>query len=276
MTAERSEPSSDQVAIQDRTFRRGAILGIGVVLLIGILLGFLVLPVVQGTSVGVGAWTAICRAVGVQPGTPVIQQPAVTAVPHPVSQVSWGTDILAMLRNANVRNGEQVAARCAACHGNEGLAPSKLFPNLAGQTDFAIYKQLQDYRSGARPNDGMQAVVRYLDNQAMADVAAYYASHAASRSTPTGNEAITNLAVRGDPSRSIAACDECHVNRPEAPIEAPYLMGQHDQYLVGQLQAFAHQNRTNDVYARMRAIAASLTADEIAGLAAYYGVTKSR
>jgi cytochrome c553 len=212
----------------------------------------------------------------VQSGAPLVQQASVTAGPHPVSQVSWETAVLAMLRNANAGHGEQIAARCAACHGTHGLAPNVLFPNLAGQTVFAIYKQLQDYRSGARLNDGMQAVVRYLDDQTMADVAAYYASHAASQPRPAGNDAITNLAVRGDPSRSIAACDECHVNRPEAPMEAPYLIGQHDQYLASQLQAFARQSRNNDVYARMRAIAASLTGDEIAGLAAYYSVTKSQ
>jgi cytochrome c553 len=271
MAVELPDVTPEHAASEDRAFRRGVTLAVGAVLLVGIVLGFVVLPIVQGSSVGLGAWAAICRAVGVQPGTPIAQQPISTAVAHPVSQVSWGPATLGALRNANAAHGAEISRTCSACHGTRGVAPSALFPNLAGQSAFAIYKQLHDYRTGARLNDAMAAVVRYLDDQSVADVSVYYASREAPQSAPPSDDAITNLAMRGDPSRSIAACNDCHVSRPEAPVASPNLVGQHRQYLANQLQAFAHDKRTNDVYARMRTIAGSLTDDEMARLAAYYG-----
>jgi cytochrome c553 len=48
------------------------------------------------------------------------------------------------------------------------------------------------------------------------------------------------------------------------------LAEQRDEYIVQQLQRYASGERRNDVYARMRTIAAQLTDSEIKGLAAYY------
>jgi len=48
------------------------------------------------------------------------------------------------------------------------------------------------------------------------------------------------------------------------------LAEQQSEYLVQQMQMYASGQRRNDVYARMRTIAAKLTPAEIAGLAAYY------
>jgi hypothetical protein len=58
--------------------------------------------------------------------------------------------------------------------------------------------------------------------------------------------------------RPILPRTACH----GGPIEAPVLSEQRPMFASGQ--------RRNDVYGRMRAIAAGLTDDEISGLAAYY------
>ena len=48
------------------------------------------------------------------------------------------------------------------------------------------------------------------------------------------------------------------------------LAEQRAEYIVQQLKLYASGERRNDVYARMRTIAARLTDGEIEGLAAYY------
>jgi cytochrome c553 len=74
----------------------------------------------------------------------------------------------------------------------------------------------------------------------------------------------------GDPRRNIPPCASCHRPGSGGPIETPILAEQEREYMVLQLQMYASGERRNDVYARMRTIAAQLTPREIEGLAAYY------
>ena len=81
---------------------------------------------------------------------------------------------------------------------------------------------------------------------------------------------IVQLVELGDPRRDIPPCASCHRAGSGGPIEAPILAEQGHEYLVKQLQLYASGERHNDVYARMRTIAARLTPAEIEGLSAYY------
>lgn len=63
---------------------------------------------------------------------------------------------------------------CQACHGLNGLAKMPEMPNIAGDDPAYIVRQLQAYKSGDRQNELMSAVAPMLDDQKMADVAAYY------------------------------------------------------------------------------------------------------
>jgi cytochrome c553 len=57
---------------------------------------------------------------------------------------------------------------------------------------------------------------------------------------------------------------------PEWAPGAPDLRGQQRAYLEQELQAFATDNRRNDIREQMRTIARKLTSAEIALIAAYY------
>ncbi len=81
---------------------------------------------------------------------------------------------------------------------------------------------------------------------------------------------IVQLVELGDPKRGLPPCASCHRPGLGGPIETPILSEQNRDYLVQQLQVFANGQRRNDVYSRMRTIAAKLTPQEINGLAAYY------
>src|SRR5450432_769998 len=123
------------------------------VLLVGGLLGFVVLPVVQARGLGIDPWTAICRAAGLRPAAAAYAGAVNSPGLAPVSAVTWDPAILRRLAHADRRDGAQVAAgTCSACHGEAGVSENPQFPFLADQSAAASYKQLHDSRGGARDN----------------------------------------------------------------------------------------------------------------------------
>lgn len=242
---------------------------------LGAVLGFLLIPLVQGGSVGLDPFTAICRALGILPGTPARLTPVSTAAPQPVTQVAWTAATLAEIDRGDWARGAQVAEqRCVACHAPDGSSAAPNIPRMAGQSVFAIYKQLHDFRSGARVNETMSAMVQGLDDQAIADVAAYY-SHLQRGASDLQNPPFVGLeveilVVNGDVARGLPPCVACHGARAGGPVEVPALTSQHADYIEAQLQAFAKADRHNDIYHRMRSVASRLTPAEMHLLAIYY------
>jgi cytochrome c553 len=162
---------------------------------------------------------------------------------------------------------------CIACHGEQGVSVSPDYPNLAGQSGTAIYKQLHDYRTGSRSNQFMTDIAKALDQGVIADVAAYYAGQPMRNPNPATLGApaeFVHLIELGDPARNVPPCSACHRQGSGGPIETPILSEQNEDYLASQLHMFASGQRRNDVYGRMRTISAKLTDAEVTGLAAYY------
>ena len=259
----------------DQPWRIWASVAIFGIVLSGVVLGVVIIPVVQGRSDGIDAFTAICRALGILPGSPARQQVTDRMPPTPVSQVVWTSDLLQILADAKPERGRAKAQEvCVACHGEQGVSPAPENPHLAGQSGAAIYKQLNDYRTGSRAHQLMTDIAKALDEPTLADVAAYYAAQPKRNPNPTTlaelSPAIVHLVELGDPSRNIPPCAACHRPGSGGPIETPILAEQGQEYIVRQLKLYASGERRNDVYGRMRIIAAKLTPGEIDGLAAYY------
>jgi cytochrome c553 len=274
MTMARDRAPSDPHVL-DQPWRIWSTVAVMSIVLVGILLGVVVIPVVQGRGAGLDAFTAICRALGLLPGSPAQPQPSDRTPPTPVSQVIWTPTVLQTLARADVAKGRaKVQEVCVSCHGTEGLSPSADFPHLAGQSGAAIYKQLYDYRTGSRVHPLMTDVAKALDEGIIADVAAYYAGQPQRNPNPTTlaefPPAIIQLVELGDPHRNIPPCSSCHRTGAGGPIETPVLAEQRDEYLLQQLKHYASGERRNDVYARMRLIASRLTESEMKGLAGYY------
>lgn len=272
--------AAEQKAI-DHRWRVWAATAAGSAVLVGSLIAFVLIPAAQKSGAHLTMGHAMARAAGLAPGSPAVPQPINTASPIPVSTVSWNPQIMAILASGDTRRGASIAAQtCAACHGDKGLsqsvAPGPIFPSLAGQSPYAIYKQLHDFQSGARVNQMMTPVAQTLAATDLAAVAAYYS--AASREyTALGarqmigdTPEIDRLATDGDSHRRIPACLACHVNNSGGPIETPVITGQSSDYLLAQLNAFATRQRKNDVYGRMRDVAGRLTPAERAALARYF------
>lgn len=174
----------------------------------------------------------------------------------------------------DVNKGQQTAKQvCAVCHGADGNSPLSANPNLAGQHPAYLYKQLTEFKSGARVNPIMSGMVANLSDEDMRNVAAYYASQTAKEGAASNMALVTagqKLYRAGVPEKGVAACAACH--SPDGagiPPVYPRISGQHADYTVAQLSAFRAGERNNDPNAMMRMLAGRLNDKEINALAEY-------
>lgn len=77
---------------------------------------------------------------------------------------------------ADIEAGKAKSMMCSACHGVAGLSAIPMYPNLAGQKEAYLVKQLKDFKSGKRNDPTMKGMVMALTEDDMANLAAYYAS----------------------------------------------------------------------------------------------------
>ena len=169
--------------------------------------------------------------------------------------------------------GEAKAAVCLACHGPNGNALVPTWPKLAGQHPEYIYKQLMDFKSGARANDQMAPQVATLEEPDFQNLAAYYAKQA---QTPgAADPATVELGERiyrgGNPATGLAACSGCHgpAGAGLGAAKFPRISGQHAQYLDSTLKGFRAGARANDPNGMMRDVAGRMSDAEIAAVAQY-------
>lgn len=71
--------------------------------------------------------------------------------------------------------GRKKAARCQACHGIDGIAKMPNVPNIGGESEFYLTKQLTAFRGGERRDPQMSMMAKNLSDEDIADLAAYYA-----------------------------------------------------------------------------------------------------
>lgn len=76
----------------------------------------------------------------------------------------------------DVAAGKAKSMMCAACHGAEGVSAVPMYPNLAGQKEAYLVKQLKDFKSGARKDPVMAPMAMGLTDADIANLSAYYAS----------------------------------------------------------------------------------------------------
>lgn len=72
--------------------------------------------------------------------------------------------------------GKAKSGMCAACHGVEGISAVPMYPNLAGQKEAYLAKQLKDFKSGARKDPVMAPMAMGLTEEDIANISAFYAS----------------------------------------------------------------------------------------------------
>ena len=171
--------------------------------------------------------------------------------------------------------GQAKAAVCGACHGPDGNSMAPNFPKLAGQGERYLTKQLKDIKDGKRVVLEMTGLLTNLNDQDLADMAAYFASQKGSVGA-----ADPKLVARGEAlfrggnlEKGLPACTGCHSpdGKGNAAAGFPHLGGRHAQYIAKQLTDFRKEadGRNNDGEAMMRTIARKLSDEEIAAVASY-------
>lgn len=198
-----------------------------------------------------------------------------TAGAEPSSQVAFDLPTIKLLRSADPARGEALATekKCSKCHGDTGVSDDAEDTNIAGMRASYFYKQLKDYQGGQRDNRDMKKRVKDLDDQQMADLAAWYETQApaAQAAGTEADAAVLKLVIHGDPTRLLKSCSSCHGLRGQgAMFDNPPLTGQYPEYFITTMAEFKEGDRTNDIYSRMRTVAEALTEEEITALAAYY------
>ena len=170
--------------------------------------------------------------------------------------------------------GQAKTAVCGACHGPDGNSMAPNFPKLAGQGDRYLLKQLHEIKDGKRQVLEMTGLLANLNDQDLADIAAYYSSQkgsvgAADPALVAQGEALFR---GGNLEKGMPACIGCHSPDGQGLAAAgfPHLGGQHASYIEKQLTDFRDGDRTNDGDSMiMRGIAAKMSNKDIKALASY-------
>lgn len=165
--------------------------------------------------------------------------------------------------DGDAARGEALAYTCFGCHGIDGYRnayPSYRVPKLGGQTAAYLIVALKGYRDGTRSHDTMSAQAESLSDQDIEDVSAYIA---------TLNATTVQAGGSGDTANELAAtCVACHGDNGIGVSPAwPTLAGQHESYLEVALNQYRDGTRKDPVMTQM---AAALTDEDVAVLAAYY------
>ncbi len=74
------------------------------------------------------------------------------------------------------KRGQEKSNMCQACHGERGLSVSPEWPNIGGQKQLYLKRQLMSFRSGDRANQIMSAISQTLSDDDIEDLAIYYSA----------------------------------------------------------------------------------------------------
>ena len=147
----------------------------------------------------------------------------------------------------NLDNGKKVYKICAVCHEPEGWGQdSGHYPQVAGQLNTVIIKQLADIRARNRDNPTMlpfTSAALLGGVQEIADVAAYIAQLPMTTANGKGPGDDLELGKRLYEKN----CTECHGDNGEGNLEdhIPAIYAQHYQYLVRQFEWIKSGRRRN-------------------------------
>ena len=184
-------------------------------------------------------------------------------------------------QEGDAERGEAASATCVACHqangGGINISGGESWPRLAGLNSNYIAKQLHDFKAGDRQNATMVTFANMLDDQQIADVAAYYSQLPATpgQGGDNADEALLargeQLAERGDWNAYIVSCKSCHGPGGQGVGETfPGIAGQHAGYISAQLNAWKNDTRSNDPQNLMGAIAKRMSEEDIQAVSAWY------
>jgi cytochrome c553 len=158
---------------------------------------------------------------------------------------------VALTLKPNNENGIEVFEICAGCHLTEGWGkPDGTFPQLAGQHQSVLIKQLADIRSKNRDNPTMYpfALPESIGGtQAMADVTEYISKILMNPDNGKGKWAEGTPEFKKGEKLFADNCVDCHGKTGEGNAEKfyPLIQGQHYNYMLRQFEWIRDGKRRN-------------------------------
>jgi len=146
---------------------------------------------------------------------------------------------------------------------------------VAGQRPAYLYAKLKAYQAGVRRDEAMESAVKFLADDALVKVAAYYAN--LDPAPPFGAAGGKPLPARPDPvaagkAAAAAACGGCHGEGGVSSVPGmPSLAGLDPKYLVTAIRGYTNGQRKHDM---MKALVTPLTDADLDNIALYYALQK--
>jgi cytochrome c553 len=166
--------------------------------------------------------------------------------------------------SGDAKRGQALTYTCNGCHAipnYKNVYPTYSVPKLHNQRPEYIVAALKAYKSGERSHGTMHAQASSMNEQDMADIAAYL-------SGPNVLTQSKNDVPATARPKATEVCLACHgTNGVGITADYPTLAGQHRDYIERALTDYKKGGRKNAIMAGM---AATLTPADIEQLAAYY------
>jgi cytochrome c553 len=162
----------------------------------------------------------------------------------------------------DVKAGESKNAMCIGCHAIKGYQASfpevYKVPMISGQNAKYISSALYAYQKGERKHPTMRGIAETLNDQDIADLAAYYSQNGVAAGVEMPAKAVREPSAQVQALLTKANCASCHGADFSKPIDPSYpkLGGQHADYLFVALKAYKVDN--NPKVGRNNAIMGSM------------------
>jgi cytochrome c553 len=177
----------------------------------------------------------------------------------------------AFATSQDVAEGKRLAdTSCARCHGANGISAAKGVPHLAGQRAVFLHQEMKAWKSGARGKSMMADAAKFLSDDALIKVAAWYST--LDPAPPIPLAAPKSAASGPDPvsagKAAASGCGSCHGETGISKIPGmPSLVGMDPKYLVAATNAYKGGQRKHDL---MKALVAGLGESDTSNIALFY------
>jgi cytochrome c553 len=217
----------------------------------------MIVPAILGVGMAIGAYPggSMAQSVNLQSGSNVDLRVAYATPPE-------------------IAEGKRVAeTMCAKCHGLNGVSATKGVPHIAGQRPVYLHQELKVYQTGARGTNAMSETVKYMNDDALMKVSAYYASLEPADALPGGGKAAPAKADPVAAGRGAAAgCAGCHGDAGISKTPGmPSLVGLDPKYFIAAIGAYKSGQRKHDM---MKTLVSGLGEADLANVALYYAMQK--
>jgi cytochrome c553 len=167
--------------------------------------------------------------------------------------------------------GQVKAAMCFGCHGAEGISSNPQFPNLRGQKDVYLSKQIKYFRHNLRIDPTMSAMAQSLTDEEINDIAAFFYDLGQRPLAAVPAMTVPDDSPVGDAKagrKAAQVCAACHgTDGVSVQRNYPNLRGQQRGYLVKELRAFRNGPRKDPI---MTPMLAALSEEDVVNIATYF------